>query len=138
VLGSALPHTGCVTDLASEKQRRILELFDLKADIDLGISASHADPSDITSATLDGIKRVLLDLNPDVVLVHGDTPATLAATLAACYQHIPVARLESAADAMHVSLATAGERMNHRVASALASFHFIRESSGKACRRDTA
>jgi UDP-N-acetylglucosamine 2-epimerase (hydrolysing) len=122
----------CVTDIASEEQRRILELFNLKPDIELGIASIGADPSDITSATLDGIKRVLLDLNPDVVLVHGDTPATLAATLAACYQKIPVARLESAADAMHVSPATTGEMINRRVASALASFHFLpRESSGR-------
>jgi undecaprenyl-phosphate alpha-N-acetylglucosaminyl 1-phosphatetransferase/UDP-N-acetylglucosamine 2-epimerase len=122
----------CVTDIASEEQRRILELFNLKPDIELGITSLGADPSDITSAALDGIKRVLLDLNPDVVLVHGDTPATLAATLAACYQKIPVARLESAADAMHVSPATAGQMINRRVASALASFHFLpRESSGR-------
>ncbi|MFC5569097.1 non-hydrolyzing UDP-N-acetylglucosamine 2-epimerase [Lysobacter yangpyeongensis] len=114
----------CVTDLASEKQRRILELFDLKADFDLGIASPQADPSEITSATLDGIKRVLLELRPDVVLVHGDTPATLAATLAACYQQIPVARLESAAEAMHLPSRTAGGEVNRRVASALASFHF--------------
>ena len=115
----------CVTDLASEKQQRILELFDLKADIDLGIVSADADPSDVTSATLDGITRVLEDLQPDVVLVHGDTPATLAATLAACYRQIPVARLESAAEAMRASAKTPGEQVNRRVASALASLHFI-------------
>jgi UDP-N-acetylglucosamine 2-epimerase (non-hydrolysing) len=122
----------CVTDLTSEKQQRILELFGLRPDINLGIAALDGDESDVTSATLDGIKRVLMELNPDVVLVHGDTPATLAATLAACYQQIPVARLESAAAAIHVSPASAGERVNRRVASALASLHFIsRESSGQ-------
>lgn len=122
----------CITDLTSEKQRRILELFDLKPDIDLGIDLLDADPSDITSATLDGIKRVLLELKPDVVLVHGDTSATLAATLAACYQQIPVARLESAAEAMQFSPATSGEQINRRVASALASFHFSpSESTGQ-------
>lgn len=122
----------CVTDLTSDKQHRILELFDLKPDIDLGIAPPDADPGEITSATLDGIKRVLLDLKPDVVLVHGDTPATLAATLAACYQHIPVARLESAAEAMRNSSRSAGEQINRRVASALASLHFTpSESSGE-------
>jgi len=121
----------CVTDLTSEKQRRILELFDLKPDIDLRIASRGADPSDITSATLDGIKRVLQELRPDVVLVHGDTPATLAATLAACYQHIPVARLESAAEAMHMSPAlSSGDSINRRVASALAAVHFIPSESG--------
>lgn len=121
----------CVTDLTSEKQHRILELFDLKPDIDLCIASPDGDPSDITSATLDGIKRVLLELKPDVVLVHGDTAATLAATLAACYQHIPVARLESAAEMMHLSHAlSAGEQVNRRVASALASLHFIPSESG--------
>ena len=121
----------CVTDLASEKQHRILELFDLKPDIDLGITLRGGDPSDITSATLDGIKHVLQQLKPDVVLVHGDTPTTLAATLAACYQHIPVARLESAAEVMRLSPAlSTGEQVNRRVASALASLHFIPSESG--------
>jgi len=119
----------CVTDLTSEKQHRILELFDLKPDIDLGIGSTDGDPSDITSATLDGIKRVLHELQPDVVLVHGDTPATLAATLAACYQHIPVARLESASEVMHLPALSAGEQINRRVASALASLHFIPSES---------
>ncbi|GAB3093731.1 UDP-N-acetylglucosamine 2-epimerase [Lysobacter terrae] len=119
----------CVTDLASEKQQHILELFDLKADFDLGISSVDADPSDVTSATLDGITRVLEELQPDVVLVHGDTPATLAATLAACYRQIPVARLESAAEAMQVSHRTPGEQVNRRVASALATLHFTASES---------
>jgi UDP-N-acetylglucosamine 2-epimerase/undecaprenyl-phosphate alpha-N-acetylglucosaminyl 1-phosphatetransferase len=121
----------CVTDLTSEKQQRILELFDLKADIDLGIASLHADASDIASATLDGVKRVLLDLKPDVVLVHGDTPATLAATLAACYQQIPVARLESAG-VIQVSPASTGEQINRRITSALATLHFSpTESTGQ-------
>lgn len=119
----------CVTDLASGKQRRILELFDLTPDFDLGIAGPGGDATDVTSATLDGIKRVLLELRPDVVLVHGDTAATLAATLAACYQQIPVARLESAAEDMHVSTASPGEQINRRVASALASFHFLPSGS---------
>lgn len=120
----------CVTDLTSETQQRILDLFGVRPDIDLAITFSEADPSDITSATLDGVKRVLQELQPDVVLVHGDTPATLAATLAACYQHIPVARLESAADAL--PSASTGDQINRRVASALASLHFIpSESTGR-------
>lgn len=114
----------CVTDLAWEKQRRILDLFDLKPDIDLGIGAPNGDPSDIAAATLDGMKRVLGRLKPDVVLVHGDTSATLAATLAACYQQIPVARLEAAAETMHMPALSSGEQVNRRVASALATLHF--------------
>ncbi len=120
----------CVTDLASEKQRRILELFDLKPDIDLHIASRDCDASEVTSATLDGIKRVLNELRPDVVLVHGDTSATLAATLAACYQQIPVARLESAAEFVSAPARSAGEQVNRRVASALASLHFIPSESG--------
>lgn len=122
----------CVTDLASEKQRRILELFDLKPDIDLGLGAPNGDPSDIAAATLDGMKRVLGELKPDVVLVHGDTSATLAATLAACYQQIPVARLEAAAEAMHMPVLSSGEQVNRRVASALATLHFTpSETTGR-------
>lgn len=119
----------CVTDLGSEEQRRVLELFDLKPDIDLAIASTDADANELTSATLDGLKRLLIELRPDVVLVHGDTPATLAATLAACYLQIPVARLESAAEVMNVR--PASEQIHRRVASALASLHFLpSESTG--------
>jgi undecaprenyl-phosphate alpha-N-acetylglucosaminyl 1-phosphatetransferase/UDP-N-acetylglucosamine 2-epimerase len=121
----------CVTDLASEKQQRILELFDLKPDVDLGIALAGADASEITSATLDGIAQLLTRLKPDVVLVHGDTSTTLAATLAASYQQIPVARLESAGEVMGMAARPAGEQIHRRVANALASLHFLpSESTG--------
>ncbi|HEV8694731.1 MAG TPA: UDP-N-acetylglucosamine 2-epimerase, partial [Lysobacter sp.] len=119
----------CVTDLASETQRRVLELFDIRPDIQLDIGQLDADPTDIASATLNGMKRVLGELRPDVVLVHGDTSATLAATLAACYQQIPVARLESAAETVGASAQSSGEQINRRLASALASVHFTPSES---------
>lgn len=122
----------CVTDLASEEQRRVLELFGIRPDIDLEIPRMDVDATEIASATLNGMKRILADLKPDVVLVHGDTPATLAVTLAACYQQIPVARLESAAEALGIPSESAGGQINRRIASALASLHFTpTESAGR-------
>jgi undecaprenyl-phosphate alpha-N-acetylglucosaminyl 1-phosphatetransferase/UDP-N-acetylglucosamine 2-epimerase len=119
----------CVTDLASETQRRVLELFDVRPDIRLDVGQPNADPTDIASATLNGMKRVLAELKPDVVLVHGDTSATLAATLAACYRQIPVARLESAAETLGAPALSSGEQINRRLASALASVHFTPSES---------
>lgn len=117
----------CLAARASDEQRRMLELFDIRPDIDLALAATGADATEVASKTLDGMKRVLGEVKPDVVLVHGDTPATLAATLAASYHGIPVARLESAGSGDETGLAQ--DRVNRRIASALASLHFTSTES---------
>lgn len=122
----------CVTDLTSDTRRKILGLFDIRSDIQLDVGQAGADATDIASATLNGMKQVLSGLRPDVVIVHGDTSAALAATLAACYQQIPVARIDSVAATIDAPARSSGAQINRRLASALASLHLTpTESAGR-------
>lgn len=78
----------CVTAQHREMLDQVLELFDIKPDYDLNLMKPGQDLYDITSNVLLGMKDVLSDFKPDVVLVHGDTTTTSAASLAAFYQQI--------------------------------------------------
>jgi UDP-N-acetylglucosamine 2-epimerase (non-hydrolysing) len=85
----------CVTAQHRQMLDQVLDVFDLKPDYDLDIMAPNQDLYDITSKVLLGIRDVLQDLKPDVVFVHGDTTTSLAAGIAAFYQHIKVAHIEA-------------------------------------------
>ena len=76
----------CVTAQHREMLDQVLELFDIKPDYDLNLMKPGQDLYDITSNVLLGLKDVLSDFKPDVVLVHGDTTTTSSASLAAFYQ----------------------------------------------------
>lgn len=73
----------CVTAQHREMLDQVLKLFDIKPDYDLNIMAPGQDLYDITSKVLLGMRDVLNDFKPDVVLVHGDTTTTISTTLAA-------------------------------------------------------
>jgi UDP-N-acetylglucosamine 2-epimerase (non-hydrolysing) len=73
----------CVTGQHREMMDQVLELFELLPDFDLKIMKRGQDLTDVTCAILQGLRTVLKELKPDVVLVHGDTATTLAASLAA-------------------------------------------------------
>lgn len=85
----------CVTAQHREMLDSVLELFDLRPDVDLDIMSPGQDLTDITCAVLAGLRQVLRDVEPDRVLVHGDTTTTFAASLAAYYQRIPVGHVEA-------------------------------------------
>ena len=85
----------CVTAQHREILDQILRIFDIRPDYDLDIMTKHQDLYDITSAVLQGLKPVIKDFNPDLLLVHGDTTTTLAASLAAFYQQIDVGHVEA-------------------------------------------
>ncbi len=85
----------CVTGQHRQMLDQVLEAFSLQADFDLQIMRAEQDLTDITTAVMQGLRRVLQDFRPDVVLVHGDTTTALAASLAAHYQQIPVAHVEA-------------------------------------------
>ncbi|NUS37656.1 MAG: hypothetical protein HOQ02_01335, partial [Lysobacter sp.] len=84
----------CVAGRAEQFPRHLLSLFDLTADVRLDDSDPTVDATGATSQALDGMKRVLADFRPDVVLVPGYTPAAAATTLAAFYQQVPVVCVE--------------------------------------------
>lgn len=84
-----------VTAQHREMLDQVLELFDITPDYDLNLMKPGQDLYDITTKVLLGLRDVLQDFKPDLVLVHGDTATTFAASLAAFYQQIPVGHVEA-------------------------------------------
>lgn len=84
-----------VTAQHREMLDQVLELFEITPDYDLNLMKQGQDLYDITSGVLLGLRDVLKEFQPDIVLVHGDTATTFAATLAAFYQQIPVGHVEA-------------------------------------------
>ena len=85
----------CVTGQHREMLDQVLDLFQIVPDYDLDIMMPNQDLYDVTSKVLMGMRNVLREAKPDVVLVHGDTTTSMAAALAAFYQQIPVAHVEA-------------------------------------------
>jgi UDP-N-acetylglucosamine 2-epimerase (non-hydrolysing) len=85
----------CVTAQHRQMLDQVLEVFDIKPDYDLNIMAPNQDLYDVTAKVLLGMRPVLKEFAPDVVLVHGDTTTSMAAGLAAFYQQIKVAHVEA-------------------------------------------
>lgn len=85
----------CVTAQHREMLDQVLSLFQLQPDYDLNVMRPEQGLTEITCRILQGMHIVLLDFKPDIVLVHGDTTTTLAASLAAFYQQIPVGHVEA-------------------------------------------
>jgi len=102
---------------------QVLELFDLVPDYDLNIMKPGQDLTDVTSAILLGMKQVFSEFRPDVVLVHGDTATTFAATVAAYYHQIPVAHVEAGLRTGNI-YSPWPEEGNRRLTGALATLHF--------------
>lgn len=84
-----------VTAQHREMLDQVLDLFEIKPDYDLNIMKSGQDLYDITTRVLIGLRDILKEFKPDIVLVHGDTATTFAASLAAFYQQIPVGHVEA-------------------------------------------
>lgn len=113
----------CVTGQHRQMLDQVLNLFGIQPDIDLAVMRPGQDLTDITAAILDGMRRVLREQRPDVVLVHGDTTTTLATTLAAYYQRIPVAHIEAGLRTRDM-YSPWPEEANRKLTGALASLHF--------------
>lgn len=113
----------CVTGQHREMLDQVLELFDLAPDYDLKIMQPGQDLTDITSGILHGLKQVLTEFKPDIVLVHGDTATTFAAALAAYYQQIPVAHVEAGLRTGNL-YSPWPEEGNRRLTGAITELHF--------------
>ena len=85
----------CVTAQHREMLDHVLELFEIKPDFDLDIMKSGQTLNDVTTLILKGLKPILEDFKPNLVLVHGDTATTFAAALTAYYQKIKVGHVEA-------------------------------------------
>lgn len=112
-----------VTAQHREMLDQVLELFDIIPDYDLNIMQQGQTLYDITSRALQGLKEVLADCNPDLVLVHGDTTTTFVAALAAFYRQIPVGHVEAGLRT-HNKYSPFPEEMNRHLTGVLAEYHF--------------
>ncbi|MCE8031550.1 UDP-N-acetylglucosamine 2-epimerase (non-hydrolyzing) [Halomonas sp. MCCC 1A11057] len=113
----------CVTGQHREMLDQVLELFELEPDHDLNIMKPGQDLTDVTTAILQGMKGVLAEEKPDIVLVHGDTSTTLSATLAAYYQQVPVGHVEAGLRTGNL-YSPWPEEANRKLTGALAELHF--------------
>ena len=113
----------CVTGQHRKMLDQVLELFQIVPDVDLNIMKSEQDLYDVTSRVLLGMRDVLKALAPDVVLVHGDTTTSMAAALAAFYQHIPVAHVEAGLRTGNI-YSPWPEEMNRSITGRIAAYNF--------------
>ena len=113
----------CVTGQHREMLDQVLTIFDIKPDYDLNIMKQGQDLYDVTARVLVGMRDVLKEAQPDVVLVHGDTTTSTAAALAAFYQQIPVGHVEAGLRT-HNIYSPWPEEMNRQITSRIASWHF--------------
>ncbi len=113
----------CITGQHKEMLQQVLKVFDITPDYDLSVMHKGQDLYDITSRVLVGMRDVLKECNPDLVLVHGDTTTSVAAALAAFYQQIPVGHVEAGLRT-YDKYSPWPEEINRQLTSRLATFHF--------------
>ncbi|MFH3481781.1 non-hydrolyzing UDP-N-acetylglucosamine 2-epimerase [Xanthobacter variabilis] len=126
----------CVTAQHREMLDQVLNLFKISPDYDLNVMRRGQDLYDVTSAILLGLRDVIAQARPDIVLVHGDTATTLAATLGAYYARVPVAHVEAGLRTGNL-YSPWPEEGSRRVTGALAALHFApTEGSRQALLRE--
>ena len=113
----------CVTGQHREMLDQVLHIFDIKPDYDLNIMKQGQDLYDVTARVLTGMRDVLKETQPDVVLVHGDTTTSTAAALAAFYQQIPVGHVEAGLRT-HNIYSPWPEEMNRQITGRIATYDF--------------
>ncbi|MCW2488208.1 UDP-N-acetylglucosamine 2-epimerase (non-hydrolyzing) [Candidatus Symbiopectobacterium sp. NZEC127] len=113
----------CVTAQHREMLDQVLRLFAITPDYDLNIMQPGQGLSEVTCRILEGLEPVLTAFKPDLVLVHGDTTTTMAASLAALYQRIPVAHVEAGLRTGNL-YSPWPEEANRKLTGHLATYHF--------------
>ena len=113
----------CVTGQHREMLDQVLRIFDITPDYDLNIMKQGQDLYDVTARVLTGMRDVLKECRPDVVLVHGDTTTSTAAALAAFYQQIPVGHVEAGLRT-HNIYSPWPEEMNRQITGRIATYNF--------------
>ena len=113
----------CVTGQHRELLDQVLDVFSVKPDYDLNIMRQGQDLHDITTKVLLGMRAVLQECRPDIVLVHGDTTTSMAAALAAFYHHIPIGHVEAGLRT-YCPEAPWPEEVNRQLTSRMATYHF--------------
>lgn len=113
----------CVTGQHRQMLDQVLHLFEIQPDYDLNIMKQGQDLYDVTARVLTGMRDVLKESQPDVVLVHGDTTTSTAAALAAFYQQIPVGHVEAGLRT-HNIYSPWPEEMNRQITGRIATYNF--------------
>lgn len=113
----------CVTGQHREMLDQVLNIFSIVPDYDLNIMKQGQDLYDVTARVLTGMREVLTEARPDVVLVHGDTTTSTVAALAAFYQQIPVGHVEAGLRT-HNIYSPWPEEMNRQLTGRIATWHF--------------
>lgn len=113
----------CVTGQHREMLDQVLQIFDIKPDYDLNIMQQKQDLYDVTSRVLLGMRDILKEVRPDVVLVHGDTTTSTASALAAFYQQIPVGHVEAGLRTYNI-YSPWPEEMNRQITGRIATYNF--------------
>lgn len=113
----------CVTGQHREMLDQVLRLFDITPEYDLNVMKPNQDLYDITSRILLGMRDVLKQVQPDIVLVHGDTTTSMAAALAAFYQQIPVGHVEAGLRTGNI-YSPWPEEMNRLMTGRISTVHF--------------
>ena len=120
----------CVTAQHREMLDQVLNIFDINPDYDLNIMKPGQDLFDVTENVLSGMKRVLSDFNPDIVLVHGDTTTTSACSLAAFYNKIKIGHIEAGLRTGNI-YSPWPEEANRKITGVLADYHFAPTSTSE-------
>lgn len=113
----------CVTGQHREMLDQVLTIFDVIPDCDLNIMKSGQDLYDVTARVLIGMREVLKEYRPSIVLVHGDTTTSSAAALAAFYQQIPVGHVEAGLRTRNI-YSPWPEEMNRQITGRIATYNF--------------
>ncbi len=120
----------CVTAQHRQMLDQVLDLFQIKPDYDLNIMKQGQDLFDVTSNVLKGLRSILEKESPDIVLVHGDTTTTMAASLAAYYCKKKIGHVEAGLRT-HNKFAPFPEEINRKITGALADIHFAPTEAAK-------
>lgn len=120
----------CVTGQHREMLDQVLALFEIEPDHDLNIMKPGQDLTDVTCSILKGLRDILATEKPDIVLVHGDTATTLATSLAAYYQRIPVGHVEAGLRTGNL-YSPWPEEANRKLTGSLAQLHFAPTETSK-------
>lgn len=113
----------CVTGQHREMLDQVLSIFGIVPDYDLNIMKPGQDLYDVTARVLSGMRDILTQSQPDVVLVHGDTTTSMAVALAAFYQQIPVGHVEAGLRTQNI-YSPWPEEMNRQITGRIATYHF--------------
>ena len=113
----------CVTGQHREMLDQVLRIFEVTPDYDLNIMKQGQDLYDVTARVLIGMRDVLKTVQPDIVLVHGDTTTSTAAALAAFYQQIPVGHVEAGLRTRNI-YSPWPEEMNRQITGRIATYNF--------------